>query len=781
MAITPDSEVNNTTIYLAAPNVIKKYTEIGGVTNVTDIYTDNVQHPIQGGVNIFTDIEIEANGTVWFAYREGLYKNVNDGSGAEVAVEEPLTVPPAALVAPQYAVNCPNITNPYLKMITLDINLQGHLVVLVKYFRASNCNQNGGITTQRINYLYRKLPNGTFSQGEEFIGDPWQNSFVLAPDNSDVIFFERGFSGGGRHVDWSTDFGATIENSPNMVTSENHVDVRTLVVYKQDPGAVTPSTIAPGYTVYVGTDGGISRLEDRLNQNGVLEKYWIDITGEGMANSNYYGLGITEQNGDFIFTGAQDGSINFYNDGNWFETAPGGDNGDCIINPTNFTQIIQMFQNSLRRTTLDASGDDTSGGTDIDPPPYINPNAQNPLTKEWIFPIYLNPNDPGELFAATTGLARLTNAWVNTNWDLLVPDGVRLSSIAIPERNNDLIFYTLNEYGNAGGIYKYDRAASSNPITDISNNLKTVYNLPAPISGIAIDPENEDRIWVSLARFADGRKVFKTENGGAHWENVSGCLPNIPVTAIVYQKDTEDRLYIGTDFGVFYKDANMADWAYYGNGGPGCMVADMDINYCDKKLVVATQGRGLWKVDLLDGKEQVLNANGGSIVWDTDRKLTSDLRIASGTTLEIIGGVEETVIGISEDVKIIIEPGATMIVDRSRLTSTCGKFWQGIRVWGKATNSQNAYPLQQGKLIVRNKSTIEYARNAVKLGKDGDWQQNYTGGIVQATDSKFRNNKRAVEFLKYQNFMPGNPGIISGNRSYFENCTFVTDESLPYG
>ena len=46
-----------------------------------------------------------------------------------------------------------------------------------------------------------------------------------------------------------------------------------------------------------------------------------------------------------------------------------------------------------------------------------------------------------------------------------------------------------------------------------------------------------------------------------------------------------------------------------------------------------------------------------------------------------------------------------------------------------------------------------------------------------ATDAVFKNNKRSVEFISYQNFNPAVPTELFGNASYFTNCTFTVDEN----
>lgn len=69
----------------------------------------------------------------------------------------------------------------------------------------------------------------------------------------------------------------------------------------------------------------------------------------------------------------------------------------------------------------------------------------------------------------------------------------------------------------------------------------------------------------------------------------SGSLPNVPVNTIVYENVSEtNRVYIGTDIGVFTKDNLAADWEPYMTGLPNVMIHELAINYSDSKLYAAT-------------------------------------------------------------------------------------------------------------------------------------------------------------------------------------------------
>ena len=98
--------------------------------------------------------------------------------------------------------------------------------------------------------------------------------------------------------------------------------------------------------------------------------------------------------------------------------------------------------------------------------------------------------------------------------------------------------------------------------------------------------------------FTNTNKVFQTNDQGATWINLSASIPNIPVNCIVYQNNTADGLYIGTDVGIFFKDSTMNVWQPFFNGLPNVIVSQLAIHYPTGKIRAATYGRGLWESDL---------------------------------------------------------------------------------------------------------------------------------------------------------------------------------------
>lgn len=148
--------------------------------------------------------------------------------------------------------------------------------------------------------------------------------------------------------------------------------------------------------------------------------------------------------------------------------------------------------------------------------------------------------------------------------------------------------------------------------------------------------------------------------------------------------------------------------------------------------------------------------------WNSATVVGGNIIIESGNTLEL-----SCLLSMPKGGKIIIKPGAKLIVDGGIITNSCGYYWQGIYVEGDPELSQTFE--NQGALILENGAIIENARHAVLLrGVDHNWD--YNGGIIQATDATFRNNFRNVGFGGYLDTL--DTGELLDNVSFFTNCEF---------
>jgi membrane-associated protease RseP (regulator of RpoE activity) len=87
---------------------------------------------------------------------------------------------------------------------------------------------------------------------------------------------------------------------------------------------------------------------------------------------------------------------------------------------------------------------------------------------------------------------------------------------------------------------------------------------------------------------------------GSQRVNISSNLPNISVNCIQLSSAKNEAMYIGTDLGVFYKDSSSNSWESLNGNLPNVVVADIEVNHTQNKLVAATYGRGIWQTNLLE-------------------------------------------------------------------------------------------------------------------------------------------------------------------------------------
>ncbi len=150
---------------------------------------------------------------------------------------------------------------------------------------------------------------------------------------------------------------------------------------------------------------------------------------------------------------------------------------------------------------------------------------------------------------------------------------------------------------------------------------------------------------------------------------------------------------------------------------------------------------------------------------DGDLDISGDLVIRSGASLTVPAN---STINMRKNTKIIVERGAKLIVDGGTIGS-CKEPWRGIFVVGNADRPQLENPSaplaldDSGVVHLKNGATIENARNAIASRHPIlYWKPEYWGGLVVAENSFFIDNRRAVEFMKYD----------QPNKSRFTNTEF---------
>ncbi|MCX7737208.1 MAG: T9SS type A sorting domain-containing protein [Candidatus Kapabacteria bacterium] len=383
------------------------------------------------------------------------------------------------------------------------------------------------------------------------VGQGWYDLCVaVAPWDDKEIFV------GGINIWKSKDGGFNWEHITHWYGGYNkplvHADIHYLI-YDEVSG-----------DLFATNDGGI----DRTSDGG---KRWITVD-EGMNITQFYRLGVSYTNPNMIIAGSQDNGTSMLVNGSW-KKMYGGDGMECAIDPTNANNIyLSIYNGNLYRT---------SNGSTFSTMLSRSTTGENGA---WVTPFLISPHNPDKLIA---GYSNVWASWNNgRQWKKISNfSGSTLRSLAFaPSDSNTIYAATLNT------IYvTYDGGTTWKNITNPQTSL---------ITYIAVDQKNHKRIWITNGGYSAGSKVF--EYDGTTWKNISGNLPNVPVNTIVYQNNSPDRLYIGTDIGVFYSDYGSAFWEPYGQGMPYLIISELEIHYPTKKIRAATYGQGIWEAPIIE-------------------------------------------------------------------------------------------------------------------------------------------------------------------------------------
>jgi hypothetical protein len=188
-------------------------------------------------------------------------------------------------------------------------------------------------------------------------------------------------------------------------------------------------------------------------------------------------------------------------------------------------------------------------------------------------------------------------------------------------------------------------------------------------------------------------------------------------------------------------------------------------------IVAGTLDRGVLEAALPCDFEPEPVVIEGNEEWSSVHYIHSNIEIEQGATLTITGEVY-----MAEQAGITVKRGGLLLIDGGRITNDCNGLWKGIQVWGDPKQDQ-VLPYQ-GIVMLRNNAVIENAKAGIRTVKIADTPPgdndlvdlNYSGGMVQAAQAVFRNNKAAIVFFKY----PAN-GYTFKSRSFINNTDFIAD------
>jgi len=424
----------------------------------------------------------------------------------------------------------------------------------------------------------------------------YDNILALSPGTTDTVYF-----GGALCPIWKGSGllslpGFSANSMPGNACPSNvqwwnsriHPDTH---VIQFDP---TSST-----TLYVGTDNGLVRTTD----DGTTWQHLAANT----ATSQFYGLCVDPNDATQIFGGMQDSGPAKRSSGVLWSQVQTGDGGPCVVNRTTPTQVLVSTQNATLWKTTDRFAT-------VPPLQVFTVEAASCATYGscgdrsafTAFPLVAHPTQANTVFLGTHRLWKSTNfgdSWAAFTGDLTAGatgllcgtnpgQADYLTAVAIAPTSS--LIYT----GSAGGV-----------LSQVSANgaqVATLSKVPLPvryISGIALDPLNEQTVYVAYAGFNAGTPatpghIFRSTNAGQSWQSIDAPGADIPFYSLVTHPTRSGVLFLGTDFGVMATPNAGGTWGQFGSGMPRVTVPSLVFHQGTNQLFAATHGRSAYSVQL---------------------------------------------------------------------------------------------------------------------------------------------------------------------------------------
>jgi uncharacterized protein (TIGR03437 family) len=296
---------------------------------------------------------------------------------------------------------------------------------------------------------------------------------------------------------------------------------------------------------------------------------------QGLAVTQFQGVGLHPTNPSEAVGGTQDNGTALYRGGAVWDQGRPGDSGAAFYEASDPQVIYTVARQLSVRRSVD-------GGKSF----QLIAEGLDPSDRVLFYPPFLpSPTRPGVLYLGTQRLWQSIDRgdhWAPLSGDITGGGSAAVSAIAIASGSSQVVYA-----GTSDGLVRVsqDGGRSFAPTAALPNRF---------VTSIAVDPRVPQRALVGVSGFGSGH-VFRTENFGANWEDISRNLPDVPVNSVLMDASSPDTIYLGTDIGVFVLLAD-GTWAPLQNGLPNAIVLGLSQNAVTGLLVAATHGRGAFAI-----------------------------------------------------------------------------------------------------------------------------------------------------------------------------------------
>ena len=146
------------------------------------------------------------------------------------------------------------------------------------------------------------------------------------------------------------------------------------------------------------------------------------------------------------------------------------------------------------------------------------------------------------------------------------------------------------------------------------------------LTGLTTHPSDPNTAYALFSQRGSA-KVLVTNDLGDSWNDLSGYypgrlesnngFPDVACYSLLVMPWDEERIWVGTEIGIFESTDGGLNWAYADNGLPAVAIWQMKL--VNDEIVLATHGRGIWSLNI----DELLLVS----VDDIDIEVAGELRV----------------------------------------------------------------------------------------------------------------------------------------------------------
>lgn len=336
-------------------------------------------------------------------------------------------------------------------------------------------------------------------------------------------------------------------------------------------------------TIYFINDGGIFRTTDGGST--------IENCNSGYQTVQFYnGVSNSDTNSNLMLGGLQDNNSIIYEGSLNWRRGWAGDGAWTALNQNNNNIAYLSAQFGQAVFSNDLFTESQFGDRSIHPGFDLFPSNET----NFITPLILSPADNKTLYMGGEKILKSTNNGVS--WDITnngnALDGNAMSAMVASHQSVDVVYATSSPKATRANVYRTENGGDS--WFNITGNLPDRFP-----TDLAIDPNDDSKIYITFGGFGASH-VFKSIDSGANWIDIGTGLPDIPTWAVTVDPDFPDHIYVGNEIGVFQSLDGGTTWENISGNLPDAVFAmELVISKSDRKLRLASHGNGAYEIPLV--------------------------------------------------------------------------------------------------------------------------------------------------------------------------------------